>query len=145
MIQLIKYGVIAAILSGIIYSYNTAIIEHNETKNENTRLTELIIKQKELSESKDAHFEKIRVYNETLLALNKKQQKDIDFLNRKFTQSKNGKTRDIGKLSIKKTKLVNKIINRASDKANKCFELAMGAEIKKGEKNSECQELINSM
>lgn len=60
----------------------------------------------------------------------------------KFDEKSNGDRRDLGLLASKKSKLIQKIVNRATVKVNRCFELATGATLKEGEKNSECKELV---
>ena len=62
----------------------------------------------------------------------------------------NKKNRDVGLLAIEKTKAVERITNSASDKANRCIEIASGSltekEInatKKSEINTECYSITN--
>ena len=58
----------------------------------------------------------------------------------------NKKNRDVGLLAIEKTKAVERITNSASDKANRCIEIASGSPLtekeinatKKSEINTEC-------
>ena len=63
----------------------------------------------------------------------------------------NKKDRDIGKLAIEKSKVIERIINKASDKAARCMEIASGSPLteeeknatKKSEINTECPSLAN--
>ena len=79
--------------------------------------------------------------NETRVKL----QADVDRLNTVFRVSARGKSRDFGDITRAKPALVNKIVNRASNNVNRCFELAMGATLEDGETNNECKNLINSI
>ena len=63
----------------------------------------------------------------------------------------NKKNRDVGLLAIEKTKVVERITNAASDKANRCIEIASGSPLtekeinatKKSEINTECPSIAN--
>ena len=52
--------------------------------------------------------------------------------------------RDIGKLAIQKTKVLEKIINKGSANANRCIEIASGAKLTENEKNATKKSEINS-
>ena len=72
---------------------------------------------------------------------------DLQDLDKRFTK----KNRDIGKLAIERTKAIERIINKGSNNAKRCVELASGAEhteeelkaTKKSEINPECPALAN--
>lgn len=51
---------------------------------------------------------------------------------------------DLGVLGANKPVLVERIINRASEKAGRCFELLSGAELTEGEKNAKTANEFNS-
>ena len=63
----------------------------------------------------------------------------------------NKKNRDVGLLAIEKTKTIERITNSASDKANRCIEIASGSPLtekeinatKKSEINTECPSIAN--
>ena len=73
--------------------------------------------------------------------------KDLDDLDKRF----NKKGRDIGKLAIQKTKVIERIINKGSIAATRCVEIAGGAPLteleikatKKSEINRECPSIAN--
>src|SRR6056300_1725931 len=73
--------------------------------------------------------------------------KDLDELDKRFNKG----DRDIGKLAIEKDKVIERIINKASDKAARCMEIASGSPLteeeknatKKSEINAECPSLAN--
>ena len=73
--------------------------------------------------------------------------KDLDDLDKRFGKA----DRDIGKLAIEKSKVIERIINKASDKAARCMEIASGSPLteeeknatKKSEINTECPSLAN--
>ena len=73
--------------------------------------------------------------------------KDLDELDKRF----NKKKRDIGKLAIERTEAIERIINKGSENAKRCVELASGAEhteeelkaTRKSQINPECPSLAN--
>ena len=93
------------------------------------------------------------------MAANKKLQDTRDILQRelqnlddKFNKTNaSGKKRDIGDLAVNRPESVERVINRASDNALRCVEIAMGAELTEeeinavtpSEINSECPSLAN--
>ena len=87
-----------------------------------------------------------------LTELKAKLDKELAALDDKFNKTNaSGKKRDIGDLAIAKSKVIQKIINRASDNAVRCVEIAMGSPLtekeqnatKKSEINSECPSIAN--
>ena len=75
--------------------------------------------------------------------------KDINDLDKRF--NKGG--RDFGKVAKEKPKVIERIINKGSDNALRCLEIAMGAELtdkekaatKKSEINRECPSIANQI
>ena len=73
--------------------------------------------------------------------------KDINDLDKRF--NKGG--RDFGKVAKEKPKVIERIINKGSDNALRCLEIAMGDELtdkekaatKKSEINRECPSIAN--
>ena len=90
---------------------------------------------KELEASKKASEQSIADLNERLNKVNEA----------------TGKRREIDKAAVKKTKLVTKIINNASNNIMRCLEIASGSPLtpdeiaatKKSEANNECPDLAN--
>lgn len=138
---LIVVGVLAG---GVYYVSNMkaalAISEQN-----NQKLTDAVAEQQAVLEQKTKEIATIQKLNKELNAQAQQLQKDIDDLNTKFNVSANGTSRDFGDITRAKPGLINKIIDKATDNVNRCFEIASGAPLKEGEKNAECQELINSI
>lgn len=67
---------------------------------------------------------------------------DKEELRRRFNQDIEGMRRDFGKKAKQETEKMTVVINQASDKVARCFELSTGAPLVPGETNSECPELI---
>ena len=92
-------------------------------------------------------FQAIMESNKKLNDLVQTFKKDLQDLDKRFTK----KNRDIGKLAIERTKAIERIINKGSNNAKRCVELASGAEhteaelkaTKKSEINPECPALAN--
>tara|TARA_B100000073_G_scaffold320880_1_gene300918 strand:- start:305 stop:655 length:351 start_codon:yes stop_codon:yes gene_type:complete len=106
-----------------------------------------ISEQKVLIENQEKDFKAILAANAEMNDLVNNLKKDLNDLDKRF----NKKNRDVGKLAIEKTKVIERITNSAGDKAARCMEIASGsplteAEInatKKSEINTECPSIAN--
>ena len=121
---------------------DNAILKANQIK-----LEEAVSSQKELIAKQQEDFKEILAANNKMNELVANLKKDLDDLDKRF--NKGG--RDFGKLAIEKTKVIQKIINGASDKAIRCVEIAGGSPLteqelnatKKSEINRECPSIAN--
>ena len=103
--------------------------------------------QTKLIEQQKVDFEAIMESNKKLNVLIQSFKKDLEDLDQRFTK----KNRDIGKLSIKRTEAMERIINKGGKNAARCIELASGAEhteeelkaTLKSQTNPECPALAN--
>ena len=121
---------------------DNAILKENAIKLESAvaEQQQLITKQKE-------DFEEILAANQKMNELVNALKKDLDDLDKRF----NKKNRDFGKLSIEKTEVMERIINKGGEAAKRCIEIASGAELteqeinatKKSEINRECPSIAN--
>ena len=136
---------------GAAYVYklkaDNAILKENQIK-----LEQSVASQKEVIAQQKEDFETILNANKELTELKAKLDKELAALDDKFNKTKaSGKKRDIGDLAIAKSKVIEKIINRASNNAVRCVEIAMGSPLtekeqnatKKSEINSECPSIAN--
>ena len=146
-IRIFMIGIMAtAVIGGGVYVMklrsDNAILKANAIKMESaiTEQQELITKQKE-------DFQEILAANKKMNELVNVLKKDLEDLDKRF----NKKNRDIGLLAIEKTKVIERITNNGSKKANRCIEIASGAELteeelnatKKSEINTECPSIAN--
>ena len=90
--------------------------------------------------------------NKELEDKNRVLQAEFKALDQRFNKiNGKGEVRDIGKLAEEKAKLVERVINKATNKAMRCVEIAMGSPLteeernatKKSEINTECPSLAN--
>ena len=145
--RLFFIGIIASALIGAgVYVMklrsDNAILKANQIKLESAVAAQqqLITKQKE-------DFEEILAANKKMNELVSALKKDLDDLDKRF----NKKNRDFGKLSIEKTEVMERIINKGGEAAKRCIEIASGAELteqeinatKKSEINRECPSIAN--
>ena len=145
--RLFFIGIIASALIGAgVYVMklrsDNAILKANQIKLESAvaEQQQLITKQKE-------DFEEILAANQKMNELVNVLKKDLDDLDKRF----NKKNRDFGKLSIEKTEVMERIINKGGEAAKRCIEIASGAELteqeinatKKSEINRECPSIAN--
>lgn len=143
----IKYIFYISLIGIVVYGYNyvKGLEEDLATsKNNEILLREGLQKQEALIIKIETDYKDIRNSNDELIAITKKQQKKIEDLNTKFTRTANGSSRDFGKLSMAKPKLMTSLINKGTKNAFRCFEIISGSELKKGELNDECKELIRN-
>jgi len=121
---------------------DNAILEANQIKLELS-----IESQKKVIAKQKEDFSKILEANNKMNTLVNNLQKDIDALDKRFNKG----ARDFGKLAVNKPKLVEKLINRGSDRAGRCIEIAGGSPLtekellatKKSEINTECPSIAN--
>ena len=137
---------IAGIAGAAIYvnklRSDNAILKANQVELERS-----IGEQTKLLEQQKKDFDAIMESNKKLNILINTFKKDLDDLDKRF----NKKKRDIGKLAIERTEAIERIINKGSENAKRCVELASGAEhteeelkaTLKSQINPECPALAN--
>jgi len=103
------------------------------------KMESAIADQKQLLENQKIDFEAILKSNQEMNKLIGALKKDLDDLDKRF----NKKNRDFGKLAIEKTKVIERIMNKGSVNAQRCIEIASGAELTEKEKNATKKSEIN--
>ena len=148
MINYLKYAAIILVVTSVIggVTYTLKLQSDLATaKSNNEKLLQSVQKQHQQIIKQAAEVAEIQSVNAELNIARDELQADVDRLNTIFRISARGKSRDFGDISRARPELINKIVNRASNNVNRCFELAMGATLEEGEKNNECENLINSI
>ncbi len=138
----LKIAVVAILITGIgaagMYVMklrsDNAILKVNQIK-----LESAVADQKQLIENQKKDFEEILKSNQEMNKLIGALKKDLDDLDKRF----NKKNRDFGKLAIEKTKVIERIMNKGSVNAQRCIEIASGAELTEKEKNATKKSEIN--
>ena len=110
-------------------------------------LEQSVESQKQVIQKQQQDFSQILESNKKMNTLINGLQKDIDALDKRFNKG----ARDFGKLAMEKYGLVEKIINKGSDRATRCVEIAGGSPLteseinatKKSEINTECPSIAN--
>ncbi len=121
---------------------DNAILKANQVQ-----LEQSIESQKKTLDKQKKDFQDILASNQQLNKLINTLKKDMEDLDKRFNKGK----RDIGKIAIEKSKVIERILNKGGDNAARCIELASGAEhteaelkaTKKSEINPECPSLAN--
>ena len=121
---------------------DNATLKANQVK-----LETAVAEQTKVLEQQKKDFDAIMESNKKLNVLVNTFKKDLNDLDKRFTK----KNRDIGKLSIKRTDAMERIINKGGKNAARCIELASGAEhteeelkaTLKSQINPECPALAN--
>ena len=131
---------------GVSYVYklkaDNATLKSNQVKMEQALET-----QTKFIEDQKRDFEAILKANQEVNKLVGNLKKDIDDLDKRFNKG----TRDLGKTAMDRPEALERIVNKASDKALRCVEIAGGAKLteaeikatKKSEINSECPAIAN--
>ena len=145
--RMLFIGIIASALLGA-GAYVMKLQRDNAILKENAiKLESAVAEQQELITSQKEDFKEILAANQKMNELVSVLKKDLEDLDKRF----NKKNRDVGKLAIAKTNMIEKITNNASIAANRCIEIASGAELtekeinatKKSEINTECPSIAN--
>ena len=121
---------------------DNAILKGNQVKMEMA-----LEQQTKFIEQQKKDYEAILKANQEVNKLVGNLKKDIDDLDKRFNKG----TRDLGKTAMERPEAMERIVNKASDKALRCVEIAGGAKLteaektatKKSEINSECPALAN--
>ena len=121
---------------------DNAILKGNQVKMEQALET-----QTKFIEQQKKEYEAILKANQEVNKLVGNLKKDIDDLDKRFNKG----TRDLGKTAMERPEAMERIVNKASDKALRCVEIAGGAKLteaektatKKSEINSECPAIAN--
>ena len=150
--KLVMVGILISSLAGAgLYVMklrsDNAILKANQIK-----LEEAVSSQQKVIEQQKADFETIMAANKKLQETRDILQRELQNLDDKFNKTNaSGKKRDIGDLAVNRPESVERVINRASDNALRCVEIAMGSPltekeinaVKPSEINSECPSLAN--
>ena len=139
----LKIAMVAILITGIAGAgmyvmklrSDNAILKANQVK-----LESAVADQKQLIENQKKDFEEILSANKKMNELVSVLKKDLEDLDKRF----NNKNRDVGKLAIAKTKAIERITNNGSKNANRCIEIASGAELTEAEKNATKKSEINT-
>jgi len=144
-VKLIIFILILGIAGGG-YVYVQKLRADNATLKINTTKLETAVSQnEEVIQNQIKEFEQVRTTLEEVQIQKDALQGDKDNLEKKLQKH------DLGQLAYNKPGLVVKIINKASDNANRCMEIASGSPLteeelaatKKSQINGECPSLAN--
>ena len=113
---------------------DNAILKANQIKVESA-----VEDQKAVIQDQKISYEKILDANKKLNITISTQKRELDDLNQRFNKN----NRDIGKLAVDKTKIIEKIINKATDNSQRCFEILTGSPLTEKEKNATKKSEIN--
>jgi hypothetical protein len=143
--KLVMVGILVSSLAGAgLYVMklrsDNAILKANQIK-----LEEAVASQQEVIAQQKVDFETIMAANKKLQDTRDILQRELQNLDDKFNKTNaSGKKRDIGDLAVNRPESVERVINRASDNALRCVEIAMGAELTEEEINAVTPSAINS-
>ena len=110
----------------------------------NMKLEQSISDQRAVIEQVQADFKKQQEISKKLQETNLTLAKELADTEEKFNKvNASGKKRDVGALALKKAKIMEKVINKGTTNANRCFEIATGSPLTEKEKNATKKSQIN--
>ena len=143
----IKIVIILALLSGIGGAYvyvKTLKADLATSEANNMKLEQSISDQRAVIEQVQADFKKQQEISKKLQETNLTLAKELADTEEKFNKvNASGKKRDVGALALKKAKIMEKVINKGTTNANRCFEIATGSPLTEKEKNATKKSQIN--
>ena len=143
----IKILIILAILSGIGGAYvyvKTLKADLATSEANNMKLEQSVSDQRAVIEQVQADFKKQQEISKKLQETNLTLAKELKDTEEKFNKvNASGKKRDVGALALKKAKIMEKVINKGTANANRCFEIATGSPLTEKEKNATKKSQIN--
>ena len=138
-IRLVMVGLLITGIAGAGVYVMKLRSDNANLKANQVKLEEAVSSQKELIAKQQEDFKEILAANQKMNELVGVLKKDLDDLDNRF--NKDG--RDFGKIAIEKTDAINRIINKGSDNASRCIEIASGAELTEEERNATKKSEIN--
>ena len=137
--KLVMVGVmLLGLTGGAAYVYKLKA-DNEVLKANQIKLEESINTQKEVIENQKKDFAQIIETNKQMNTLINNLKKDLDDLDKRFNKGE----RDIGKLAIERTGAIERIINKGSENAKRCIEIASGSPLTEQEKNATKKSEIN--
>lgn len=134
--------IVVVMVSGLWYvtglRADLAISQENARK-----MTEAVAQQQAVIAQIQADQAKIQSINNELNTTIKLQNKDLQNLESRFTQSANGEKRDFGKVAAAKPTSLERAVNRGTVNALRCLEIASGAPLTEKELNAKLPSEIN--
>ena len=138
-VRLFFIGIIITTVLGA-GAYVVKLQRDNTILKENAvKLESAISEQKQVIENQKKDFAEILEANKKINELVNNLKKDLDDLDKRFSK----KDRDIGKLAIERTGAIERVINKGSDNATRCIEIASGSPLTEEEKNATKKSEIN--
>lgn len=127
------------LLTGGLY-IKAKLTDISTLKENNAKLLMAQEEQKLALVQKEAEMKRVIASYERQIIINRTLEDDMEDLKEKFNKVKaDGSKRDLGELLLKKSKLLEKIINKGTQKVFKCFE-----SISKNEANNNCDGVSTS-
>jgi hypothetical protein len=142
-LRLVIILIIVAVVLGSLW-YVTSMREQLAISQENNKkLNEAVVLQNELIEQVKKDVGLIQEANKELSSTIQAQNKDLNSLQTRFNTNADGSSRDIGQLAIAKPASIERAINRGTNNAIRCLEIASGAKLTEQENNAKTPSEIN--
>lgn len=134
-------------ISGAVIYVQKLRADNATLKANQIKLEQAVSSQQQVIEQQKKDFNDIMKANKQLNVLVQGLRKDFEDLDKRF--NKGG--RDLGKIAIERSKAIERIVNKGTEAAARCIELASGAPhteaelkaTKKSEINRECPSIAN--
>lgn len=134
-------------ISGAVIYVQKLRADNATLKANQIKLEQAVSSQQQVIQQQKQDFEDIIQANKQLNTLVQGLKKDFDDLDKRFNKG----SRDLGKIAIERSKVIERIVNKGTEAAARCIELASGAPhteaelkaTKKSEINRECPSIAN--
>ena len=113
------------------------------SKENNTKLENSVVLQQAVIDQIKKDVVGIQEANKEISTSIQSQNKDLSSLQTRFNTSADGTARDIGELAIAKTPSIERAINRGTNNAIRCLEIASGSPLTQEEQNASNPSNIN--
>lgn len=142
-IRLIIILIIVGVIAGALWYVTGMRAQLAVSQENNKKLNEAVVLQNELIEQVKRDVGLIQEANKELSSTIQAQNKDLNSLQTRFNTNADGSARDIGQLAIAKTNSIERAINRGTNNAVRCLEIASGAKLTEQENNAKSPSEIN--
>lgn len=118
---------IAATFIGVLWYLNHVRADLAQERVNNNSLKNSITEQQQLIERMEQDFERIRNANRSLITELDRQRAEVRNLSDRLNVTASGRSRDFGLLASQRPTAIERLVNRGTQNAVRCLELASGA------------------
>lgn len=140
----LSFAAVAVILLAVAFWYVSGLrADLQQERANNQMLQQGIEQQQQVIDQMSRDIENIRRINQELNQESQRQQQESQALIERFNTTATGQSRDFGFLASQRPRAIERLVNRGTENALRCLELASGAEHTEQELNAILSSQIN--